>query len=70
MTALLAFRPVPRYADRVKHPARYWLIDLPAKIVDGWFRFYFFLLTVMTVLIFATLLLSLVLDCFGIRWGW
>jgi hypothetical protein len=54
----------------VKRPARFWLIDLPAKIVDGWFRFYWFLLTVVTVVSLAIGALALVLAQFGIRWGW
>ena len=62
--------PVSAHPLLVQHPVRFWLIELPAKIVDGWFRFYWFLLTVITVVMLATLAVSLLLAACGIRWGW
>jgi hypothetical protein len=49
---------------------RKWLIEWPAKALDLWFTFYWTLLTVLCAGIFLVLVASLVLDQFGIRWGW
>lgn len=49
---------------------RFWFIEIPAKAISAWFLFYWTLLTVLAVLAFATGLATVVLDRFGIRWGW
>lgn len=49
---------------------RYWLIDLPAKVVEVWLKAYVVLAFAVTTAAFLTVLLSLVLHLFGIRWGW
>ena len=49
---------------------RFWLVDGPARLLDLWFRFYWTLLTVLCAGLFLTLVISLVLDQWGIRWGW
>jgi hypothetical protein len=64
----LALNDVWRYDGAVQW--RYWLIELPAAIMDAWFRFYWFLLTVVTVAMVAVVLIGAVMDLLGIRWGW
>lgn len=49
---------------------RFWLIDLPARIVDVWFSFYAFLILASATVGIMAALLMLVLAIFGIRWGW
>ena len=49
---------------------RRWLIDIPALVVDLWFRAYRIYLTIVTMVIVTTVVLMLVLAAFGIRWGW
>jgi hypothetical protein len=49
---------------------KYWLIDLPAKIVNVWFTVYWLLISVMVFSMLVTGLTSMVLYWFGIRWGW
>jgi len=51
-------------------PWRFWLVELPARIVDVWPRVYWTILTMMCIGLFSTLVLSLALDWFGVRWGW
>ena len=49
---------------------RYWLIDLPALVVTAWFIAYRFVLMVATVITVSAVVAMLVLQCFGIQWGW
>ncbi len=48
----------------------YWLVEVPAFLMDYWSRIYWTLITLMCVGLFSSLALSLVLYSFGIRWGW
>lgn len=47
-----------------------WLIDVPAAIVTTWYRVYWIVLTIATMVAVSTVALMLVLAAFGIRWGW
>ncbi len=50
---------------------RWWLIDLPAALLDAWFTFYRILLTIVTIATIAIGITALTLWFgFGIRWGW
>ena len=53
---------------------RWWLVDLPNRVVDVWFvifRYYLFVVTlVASVTSMAMVVLTLLLYLFGIRWGW
>ena len=49
---------------------RFWLVDLPARIVDTWFRVYWLLAFALTTICILTAGLSLALYLLGIRWGW
>ena len=48
----------------------FWLRDLPATIVDGWFLAYRLVLLISTIIAVSTVCLALALYLFGIRWGW
>lgn len=48
----------------------FWLIEVPARIVDLWLRAYWIILTVFTMGGLVTMLIALLLDRVGIRWGW
>jgi hypothetical protein len=53
---------------------QFWLLDLPAKIVDIWLRMYTVLLAIAGILsvgVILLLIVQVVLEFgFGIRWGW
>lgn len=50
---------------------RFWLIELPALIVDVLWRLYLSFLTLATLSLWLMVMVVLVLYWgFGIRWGW
>lgn len=49
---------------------RWLLLDLPAAIVTLWFRAYYLLIALVTIITVSILLIALVLALFGVRWGW
>ena len=47
------------------------LIDWPARIVDGWWLWYWRIVAVGVVVLWSVLIVGLLLwYVFGIRWGW
>jgi hypothetical protein len=46
------------------------LVDVPALLVDLWFRIYWFLLAGITMVTVTVVVLTVVLALFGVRWGW
>lgn len=58
---------------RVTLPSLRWqrfLIELPARIVDLWFRVYVTLLAIAGLVTVTMIVIVLLLALFGIRWGW
>lgn len=49
---------------------KYWLVDLPARITDAWFRAYHVLLTVVTMVTVTMVIVLLVLAALGVDVGW
>lgn len=50
---------------------RYWLIELPSRVLNLWFTIYWAFVTMTVIAMFLTLTVSMVLLYgFGIRWGW
>jgi hypothetical protein len=54
------------YASRLVPQWRYWLIDLPAKVVSVWFKAYVVIAYALTTAAFLMALLGLVLYLFGV----
>ena len=53
-----------------RHGFLFWLVDVPALIISGWWTAYTVIIMLLTMVCVTVVAVMLVLRLFGIRWGW